>query len=502
VLRTGRPFHEDRLLESGEIPSPDEIDGKFALLSLKTDELELLTDWLGAGAVYYTLEEGSLYFGSHLGLVLRALPRVPDLSDLGVAALLYTRTQVFDETHFSGVFRLAAGQCLHARLEPDQAVVHHIEQVSEIEDLFDIDAPRMSVETFTALLESGIARERYGPNSVLMLSGGRDSYAIALSQSQTPGRAITYGESYSIDLLRGRRRAKRLGLEFDPVPYHSWTLETYQDVIIGLHGGCAGLHTAHNIVGFDWASQRASLAAVGYLGDLYREKYLKRVDGRIDEASVLKWLAINHANPVLRELYPKEGDTVVEYLTDTFYDLVRQHGPHRALTILKLRWQETRWLSLTFDLFDWFLPISCPFVQRKMVASWMQSDLEDAKSRNVFDPFIKRALAERGDSQNYRGSILERICVRGLATMLPLLNKGKHATKLCDWPAVFGRSRFPSEDSISMDHRLSEVTKRSWQRVQSGEDKTLLPVALLSAPIAAAYVQQLRCNEISSEAIR
>ena len=62
VLRTGRPFFEDRLFTEGTTPDADKLDGKFALLSLKPKSLELLTDFLGAGSVYYASKEGLLYF--------------------------------------------------------------------------------------------------------------------------------------------------------------------------------------------------------------------------------------------------------------------------------------------------------------------------------------------------------------------------------------------------------------------------------------------------------
>ena len=301
VLHTGRPFLDDRLFETGAIPMSDELDGKFALLQVTPHGLELITDFLGAGSVYYALEGGLLYFSSHLGLLIEALPQVPALNDSGVAAQLLALAQLFDETHFSGTYRLATGGRLTAGVTPSGTVDVRITRGNGIEGLLDIDVPRFTKDTFRALLDIGVERERYDADSVLMLSGGRDSLAIALSRAPRPGLASSYGEPYSIDFLRGKQRAGRLGFEFLAVPYQDWTLETYRDEIVGLHAGCAGLQTAHNIVAFDWVSDKANLAAVGYLGDVFKGKFLAKVDGDYDESDVLQSLLKKVNDPTLND---------------------------------------------------------------------------------------------------------------------------------------------------------------------------------------------------------
>ena len=487
VFHTGRPFFEGRLLEEGTIPRPEELDGKFACLLLKPNGLELLTDCLGAGSVFYALDGGFIYFSSHLGLLLSALPHVPELNDLRVAAQLFARVPIFDETHFSGIYRLPAGGRLTADLSSSETIDVRMTRGSGIKGLLNINAPRFTPDSFRALLDIGVERERYDANSVLMLSGGRDSLAIALARAPRPTRSVTYGETYSIDFLRGKRRARRLGFEFLAVPYQDWTLETYRDEIVALNAGYSGLQTAQNIVAFDWVSDKANLAAVGFLGDILTGECVRKLDSGSHERAVLPILLKKYGDPTLNKLFPNEKETITEYVMDLYRDLARDVGSHRALMILEIQWSSARWISTTFDLCDWFVPISYPFMQRRLIASSLQADIEDLRSQRISDLALARGLTERGLAKDFRGRVLERLWNRFLAP-IPALCRGRHLTGRCDWQAVIGRSKVPFDDSECSHHRLSEVTKRSWQRALSGADRSPAPVALWSATIAAASV--------------
>ena len=489
IVFTGRPFVDDRLLgtclfDEGAIPAPDQIDGKFACLVLKPDGLELLTDFIGAGAVFYAVEGGRLYFGSHLGLLVAVLPHAPELNDIGIASQL-TGVQLFDETHFSGTYRLKAGTQLSAVLNADQTIDIRQSHGSGIRGLLDIEVPPLTTATFRAMLDSGVAREAYDANSILMLSGGRDSLAIALAHAPTPTRCATYGEPKSMDVLRAKRRARRLGLEFMAVPYQDWTLETYQDQIVALSAGCSGLQTAHNIVGFDWVSERANLASIGYLGDVFRDAPLRAMEDGADESAVPPLLALRFNDPILKDVFAKERETMSEFILDTFRDLARDVGPHKALMILRLQWHQARWISMTFDLCDWFLPISYPLMQRDLIGAWLQCDLENPKAREHFKLALAERLAERGFAENARGSIPERVWNKFLATVTKL-NRGGRVVNLCDWQAVIERSQFRPENFDCGHDRLSDYTNRSWEIVQAGTERTNLKPAVYSATAIAA----------------
>ena len=438
-------------------------DGKFARYEI-TDKVVLETDCLGAGAVYYTEQNGRLYFGSHLGLLLEALPQKPALNQLGVASQLLARAQLMDETHFEGVYRLPAGSTL--TYDGTTSI-----QRGSIRDLLNVSAPKLSESSLRDMIDEGIEREAFDIDAALMLSGGKDSYAIALSP-RMPKNAASYGESYSLDFRRGKRRASRLGLRFQDLPYKDWTLETYRDVIVRLHAGCSGLQVGNMLDGF--ARLKASKAAVGFLGDVLTGAHLHRLD---DAESVRRFLLIKQHDPVLKDLYPKERKLLGDYVMDAFSELANDVGPERAFMILDLQWRQARWISMTCDLCDWYVPSAYPFFQKKLIASCLQADIADLRDQSLY----RRLLGEDNN-------LLDRVMVclgsamRGKRVFTQMYLGGTH----CNWPAVIRRSSFDPDDYACTDDRLTQVTRRSWERVLAGDDRNPVPVVYASATIAAA----------------
>lgn len=438
-------------------------DGKFARYAI-TDKVVLETDCLGAGAVYYTEQNGKFYFGSHLGLLLEALPQKPSLNQMGVASQLYARAQLMDETHFEGVYRLPAG----STLTYDGAI--SIERGS-IRDLLNEPAPKLTESSLRDMIDEGVERESFDIDAALMLSGGKDSYAIALSPSM-PKNAASYGESYSLDFRLGKRRASRLGLNFQDLPYKDWTLETYRDVIVRLHAGCSGLQVGNMLDGF--ARLKASKAAVGFLGDVLTGAHLHRLDGA---DSVRRFLLIKQHDPVLNDLYPEERKLLGDYVMDSFSQLAEDVGPERAFMILDLQWRQARWISMTCDLCDWYVPSAYPFFQKKLIASCLQADIADLKDQRLY-----RRLLGEDDNVLDRVMVCLGSAMRGKRVFTQMYLGGTH----CNWPALIKRSSFDPDDYVCADNRLTDVTRRSWDRVLAGEDRNPVPVAYASAPIAAA----------------
>lgn len=485
-LCKGRPFLDDRIFDEGPVPDVSKLDGKFACVLLRPDGIELLTDWLGAGAIYYASQDGALYFGSHLGLLLSILPEVPPMYDLGVASQLFSREQVFDETHFSKTYRLPAGCRLTATAVADKTIDVQMIRGRGIRGLLDMKVPAYSADYLRERLDKGVEREQYGENSVLMLSGGRDSMAIGVARAPTPERAVTYGERYSMDYVRGKCRARGLGLAFLPVPYQSWTLETYRDEITALQAGCCGLQAAHNLVGFDWASDKADLAAIGFMGDVCRAGYIEKLGVEPNERTVLPNLLKRCNDPILKRYYARERQVIIDYVTDTYRDLERDVGDYRAWAILKLQWMQARWLSAEFDLCDWHLSASYPFVQRELAASWLQTDIENPQTRRIFDRVLRQALGERGLPRDVRGNISQRVWNRSLTTLLSRI-KGRDMLGRCDWRSVIDRSRAPFESPTCQNDRLAEVMRASWQSVKSGANPhPIASAAYVSAALVAA----------------
>ncbi|MBS3805812.1 MAG: hypothetical protein KGY54_14795, partial [Oleiphilaceae bacterium] len=195
ILFTGSPFFQEGRPWDGSVAEYKALDGKFAIAKIAPQSVELATDVLGAGAVFYIYVKSHFFFASHLGLLLKVLPFAPALNPLGVAAQLYARAQLFDETHFSGIFRLAAGSVLTAEHElHSQSVQVKTTQRRGARSLLDIKAPTFGPDTLMTVLGRGVARYRFDEKSVLMLSGGRDSLAIALANERAPKHAVTYGD--------------------------------------------------------------------------------------------------------------------------------------------------------------------------------------------------------------------------------------------------------------------------------------------------------------------
>ncbi|MEM7123891.1 MAG: hypothetical protein AAF563_21630 [Pseudomonadota bacterium] len=483
---TGRPFFENRLLDEKTHADAAALDGKFARLAFSPEGIELATDWLGAGAIYHTIEGGRLHFATHLGLLLESLSELPDLNDMAVASLLFGRQQVFEEMHFAGTYRLPPAGRITASLDQDGKAKVDIDRGTGLSALLDVDAPAWTPDSLRDMIENGIERDAYDDQSVLMLSGGKDSLIIALTRAARPGYAATFGESFSMDMLRGKQRARRLDFEFIDLPYQDWTLLTYADEIVGLHAGCSGLQTAHNIVAFDQASHVADRASIGFLGDVFRGKRLDKL-GSPDDVNLVRSLFLRERgdNRDYLSLYEKEWAMIKEHVEGLYVDLKRDHGSHRAYVLLKVQWMQSGWLSNTFDLCDWFLPVSYPFMQRDLLASWLQSDLASPQTRRVFDVALAQALAERGMCDDFRGTMPNRLWnrSRNMAYSVP---RGRNTIGNCYWRSVIKRSQRDMKLADCGNERLNEVSRRSWQNAQSRKNWVDFPVVYMSAPIAAA----------------
>ncbi len=489
ALYTGRPFFGNRLLDDKTHADASTLDGKFARLAFSPDGLELATDWLGAGAVFHAIEDGRLHFATHLGLLLETLSELPELNDTAVASLLFGRQQVFEEMHFSGTYRLPPGARLSASLDQDGKAESHLDRGAGLRALLDVDAPPWTPDAMRALIENGIERDAYDEQSVLMLSGGKDSLLIALTHAERPGHAATFGESYSMDMLRGKQRARKLGFNFIDLPYQDWTLQTYADEIVGLHAGCSGLQTAHNIVAFDHASHVADRASIGFLGDVFRGKRLDKL-GSPDDVNLVRSLFLRERgdNRDYVGLYEKEWAAIKEFVEGLYVDLKRDHGSHLAYVLLKVQWMQSGWLSNTFDLCDWFLPVSYPFMQRELLASWLQSDLASPQTRRVFDVALSQALAERGLCDDFRGTLPTRLWNRS-RNMVNAVPRGRNTIGNCYWRSVIKRSQRDMKLAECGNARLDEISRRSWQNAQSRKTWLDFPVVYMSAPIAAACVR-------------
>jgi hypothetical protein len=485
-LFAGRPFFLDpAAMELQDRPASEflgNIDGKFRVLMVRGDggTILLATDIIGAGALYYTVSRGQLFFGTHLGPLLDLLPRRPPLNRLGVVSLLLSYGQLFEETHFSGVRRLQAGQFLEAVWNPQQAKVEvHVGQYCEPEEVLLRGAPvPADPRVFGDLLRASQVREGYDESTALMLSGGKDSKALALTKPPILKTAISYGMRDSFDRRRGRRLARKLLMTHYNVPYDAWNFDTYAELIVGLNGGCSGLQTSYNVAGFDWASKLCHRSVTGFLGDALTGGHLGR-DDKIDAARVEATLLVGPRR-LVGEAFPVEAEAVKERVAAVFA-AYRALTPAQALLIMDLRFRQATWISMTFDLCGWAAPVSHPFFYRPLMQTLFQAPVGELMGQH----FYVRWLA---DEERKQGTEVTRVDMLWESVMSRYyrLRNGRGPVEVVCWPEVIKRTPGLTERRhMGVMEELDRLTQPSL-REATQETADILPFGLISASIAAA----------------
>jgi hypothetical protein len=482
IFFTGRPFLENQLISncSGDsVLAASEFDGMYSLARISSGTLELQTDLLGCGPVYYSRSGENLFFASHLGLLVDILPVKPALNSLGVASQLFARYQLFDETHFSGTFRLPSGSKLIASSDGNGAVDIRIEQLNALENLIETPHESFDPDSLRQMLSQSNNREGFTHRSALMLSGGRDSLALALTCNSQLKTAFTYGERHSHDFQRARKRASDLAISFQPVPYDRWSLNSFHDTIIGVHGGCSGLQTAHNIVGYDFAqSKGADVAVVGFLGDALTGAH-HGPSGKPDIKRVLKvLLSQNAASHAARE-YPEEREYICDHIISQYENLAKQTTPSAALMLLDLRFRQARWIGMMFNLCSWHLPVAVPFFCEAIIRRSLNARPEQLAGQQIYDKLLETELTRRNLQMNPRGGMRVRI----QSWMELFFRREKQVVRL-SWPGVIQRTNLDINTFLCGDARLDSVTRKSWNAVQTGVMEDVIEFCS-SAPIGA-----------------
>jgi hypothetical protein len=469
-----------------------ELDGKFRLLLFRGESMTLATDLLGTGAVYYGVFDGRLYFGTHLGPLLEVLPRVPQPNRLAVAALLLTWSQVFEDTHFTGVKRLQAGRFLNAAWDPQRAAVevrtHEYGNLAEI--LLEGGPEPSDPAVGRDLLRASQIREGYDETTALMLSGGRDSKALALTRSPGLRQAITYGEPDSSDVRGGRRLARKLGMKHHTVPYGSWNLDTYSDMIVGLNAGYSGLQTTYNIVGYDWARKVCKLTVNGFLSGATSGPR-RRSKPQFDLESARDALLMR-PSPLVAEVFPDEAKALDDWMEG---QLVRYRGltPAQSFMILKMSTRQT-WLSSTFDLCAWMTPVSHPFFYRPLLQWAFRLPTEELEENRAYLRWITQEQSAQGADITEADKRWDRITDR--------YNRWRHRRASfihVFWPNVLART----DPSLVTRHagvmeELDRLTRESWRDALQATRNSSAPaqIFVLSTAISAAF----RMAERSSSA--
>jgi len=370
------------------------LDGRFAVCVLAANRLVLATDILGASAVFYHYDPGcGLRFSTHLGFLIRSMPRTPALDALGVTGILAGSCMIGGRTPYEGVQRLKAGECLIAERHGPTLTYRVDRYLDLVDELIASPLDPVGEEaSFESLILETVAREATSRDLGLMLSGGKDSQTLALTLlllEHKTFRAFTFGEWRSADLRRAKRFAAALKIPHESIDYRRWTFETYADVVTQLAGGASGLQAAHHLVAYDRLRGRTSQAMLGFLGDALTGAHLPG-SGQTRVDTVLPFRRSWH--PELRRAYAPELAQLEVEIEQQWSDRPEIRASQRnQLTDLVIR--QATWISSSFDLCDWFVPLSFPFFSRRLFRFWLNQTVESLTGQRLYSDWVARTFA-------------------------------------------------------------------------------------------------------------
>jgi hypothetical protein len=494
----GRPFWMTESAVDGSRGLDDlltELDGKFSLCGASAEGLWLATDLIGAGAVYYAQRGRRLYYATHLGLLLWLLDETPECNLLGAVSVLICRAQIERETHFRNIFRLGPGQRLLAS-RPGEELALNVTQYASIPEVLsrNVDPGSGDPNMFGELLRASHMRENYPAGSVLMLTAGRDSKALALAKPDRDYIAVTYGTSDCRDKRHARLVAAALEVEHRQVPYEEWTYGTYAPQFIGLGAGSAGLADAHNVVGFHWARQLSGLSIAGYLGGPVTGWAAKS-----DEAQTLR-----HRKYLLfPNLTAKDVDFHSTFPNEVGHLLETERKEQAALSGLSVTqismvrdWSVRQsWLSLMFDFCEWYTDLALPFYYRPLMKFIFNRPFAELRNQTLYDQWSGAAMAGRS---GFQGLSLRQKIDDLRAITFSLARAGRLPKHRISWSDVTERSRRWLEQTIAECPGLfGDLTRRSYAfTLRTGGDDKRMPTFLLSIPLALATERRWRAESM------
>ncbi len=484
LVVSGRPFFAGDL--GATAPSLADLahaDGKFSLAWMSASRCLLATDCLGSGGLFYRVIDDTVYFADHLGLLLQIVRGPVTPNKLAIASLCIGQLQLTPETHVRGIYRLGAGQCLSARRSaPDWLLEVGTSCYLSLPDALTSAPPIGTVEAFDEAIRRSIEREHYGPATALMLSGGRDSRALALAGHDQGFEAVTYGSTLSTDMMWAKRFARRARLKHHAVPYESWSLQTYADVIVGLNGGTQGLQIANNLIGYDWARKYFDLAVVGYMGDA-PGSHLGHVAEIPDR--LFFDLLIGRQKPRdcdLSVIFASEIPAMRGIILDRIREL-RDLPRYQINRILDITIRQATWISGMFSACAWYMPLSSPLFFRPLLAGLFQADFELLAGQALYDrwaEFKLRQLGIRFQKTQWPEKIM---------SLRTRITKGMWPPTRVYWPEVYARSRdwLVKLPDSGIDY-LDRITRESMQsmRPDSNADD---PVLCMTIPVQQVFTR-------------
>lgn len=496
-LTPGRPLDVPDLRERARLHrSLSDFDGKFTLLLIDPRGVAVCaTDLIGAGPLYYAELDRHVVVGTHLGGVLASMDHMPARDPVGTAAQVLVWAAIDGTTPYAGVRRLRHASYLKITFGDSGATPHPPEgSVHRYADLVSLlgepaesgNGTEWYVDRFDQLLRESLDRDNYGAGTTLLLSGGRDSRAIALSLRQyfdLSPEAITFGDAGSSDLEGGRRLAEALELPHRAVPFEHWTLETYADRIIGLNGGASGLQVSHFMAGFKDASTRARMTIMGFLGDATLGSWhTTSADPDFEDIVARMFPHLLAPDLPLSVIFASELPILIERLR-ALSEEASELAPYQRLMICEWLVRDAAMASTAFDLGESYLEISYPFFYRPLLHFSLHLPAVLLNRMFLYDTWIARKeqlLAIDSAPRSRAGCIT---C--GTRPLRP---------EAVSWKERTERSMaWLSGQIAASDHdgELQRLCRRSLERASgwSGEQ------AIVRPPTALSLLPILRCGD-------
>ena len=275
--------------------------------------------------------------------------------------------------------------------------------------------------------------------------------------------------------------ANALGIKHHDVP-DDWSYGTFAKQIVGLHAGATGLQSTRNILGAAWARQFFSLNILGYLGDALTGAHLGVDNDAITRRRrSLLFPQLSAPDVPFRELFADEVNHLIKTVDGqnaAFSDLT----PAQALMIQDWTIRQASWISLTFDMTEWYCDVSYPFYYRPLLQYMFHRPLSDLRNQQLYDAWLASAARQKG---------LQRLPLRQktddvLTFLGALLRTGRRPNSTVSWPAMTDRSRsWLEQNLLNCPGPFQDLSKRSYEYFLRTR-RNRIPTFLLSLPVTLA----------------
>ena len=216
----------------------DRFNGMFglAIWDVKKRRLVLARDPMGIKPLYYSIQDGTLYYGSEIRTILAALPVRPS-PDVGAMALfLRYRYTPAPRTMYAGIRKLAAGEKLVVEDGRVEVLRYYRFEPAPFTPQPRIDE---AAEKLLELYKEAVQRHLISDVPLgLLLSGGMDSGLLLglmnLHGKNWPTFTVGYGDSFRDDELTDAAETARIfGAQHHVVHINQHTFEDTLPRIVG-----------------------------------------------------------------------------------------------------------------------------------------------------------------------------------------------------------------------------------------------------------------------------